>query len=120
MIGKTMRFKQFMENEIQYPTISWMRTQLRDNLIARTRYKILGAYVIGSEAKGLARPDSDLDIAVIIPPVRGKTALQITEYYHSKFADERWKPKWNGRIVDIQFFYSTDAELASYSKIPLR
>jgi predicted nucleotidyltransferase len=114
-----MNFKEFIENDQHYPTLRWVVSQLRNNIEARAAYKVLGAFIVGSEAKGIARPDSDLDIAVIIPPVRGKSALQISNYYQSKFSDERWKPKWNGRIVDIQFFYATDPELASYSKIPL-
>jgi len=100
-----------------YPSLKWVKSNLRNNLQARVKYKILDACVIGSEAKGTAKPDSDLDIAVIIPPVRGKTALKVSENYHAKFTNEKWKPQWNGRIVDFQFFYPNDPELTNYNKI---
>lgn len=96
----------------ELPSMRWLRSQLRHNVVARVRYKVLAAYVVGSIAKGTARPDSDLDIAVIIPSVRGQSALQITERYHARFMDERWKPRWSGRVAD-------DPNLARYSKIPL-
>ncbi len=103
-----------------YPSLRWVVGRLRNNVIYRVRYKVLDGYVVGSEAKGTARPDSDLDIAVIITPVRGRSALQISERYHAQFADDQWKPHWNGRVVDIQFFYPDDPELAGYSRIKLQ
>jgi len=102
-----------------YPTLAWLRSALRNNLVAPVRRPILAAYVVGSEAKGTARPDSDLDIAVVIPRVQGKTALQITEEWHSRFSSQQFWPHWNGRPVDVQFFYEDDPELAGYDKIPL-
>ncbi len=89
---------------------------LRNNLSSRVGYKILDAFIVGSEAKGTAKPTSDIDVAVIIPPVKGKTALQITEHYHSKFRNDNDAPKVNGRVLDFQFFYPEDAELKTYSK----
>jgi predicted nucleotidyltransferase len=80
---------------------------------------VLGAFVVGSEAKETARSNSDLDIAVIIPPVMGKTALRYTEEYHSHFPNDETKPCWNGRRVDFQFFYPNALELETYQKIPL-
>lgn len=101
------------------PSVRWVRSALRHNLVARARYQILAAYIVGSVAKRTARPDSDLDIAVIIPPVRGRSTLQITERYHAKFEDDRCKPRWHGRVVDVQFFYEDDPELQTYSRIEL-
>ena len=114
-----MEFRQWLENENPYPTLAWVRQTLRWSSYASFRRKVLAAFIVGSEAKGIARPDSDLDIAVIIEPIRGKSALRYTEFYHGHFPSDESKPDWNGRRVDFQFFYPTDAVLATYSKIPL-
>jgi predicted nucleotidyltransferase len=60
-----MQFRSYFENVTPYPTIKWIVSQLRNNIIARVPYKVLAAYIVGSEAKGTARPDSDLDVAVV-------------------------------------------------------
>jgi len=102
-----------------YPTLKKLRSILRNNIIVPLRRKVIEAYIIGSEAKGTANENSDLDIAIIIEPVRGKTALQLTETYHSKFSSEQFVPRWNGRKIDVQFFYPEDEELKKYQKIKL-
>jgi predicted nucleotidyltransferase len=116
-----MNFKTWIENTEfnNYPTVKWVKSSLRNSLVAPMRITPLACYIVGSEARGLARPDSDLDIAVVISKIRGKTALQFTENYQSKFLDDKLKPRWNGRVVDFQFFYEDDPELQKYSKIKL-
>lgn len=103
----------------QYPTLSWVRRELRYNWRSHTRRRVLAAYIIGSEAKRTSGPDSDLDIAVVVDRVRGRTSLQLSSYYHSKFMNVSEKPNWQGRVVDFQFFYPDDPELASYHRIKL-
>ncbi|MBI2171495.1 MAG: nucleotidyltransferase domain-containing protein [Chloroflexi bacterium] len=95
--------------------MKWIRSTLRWSG-PRVRKSVLAAYIVGSEARGTARPNSDLDIAVVITPVRGKTPLQFSDYYHQRQAH---LPEWNGRNVDFQFFYPDDMELVTYSKIPI-
>lgn len=107
------------ESSHQYPTIRDITKLLRNNLWSSVSYKILDAYVVGSEAKGEARDDSDLDIAVIIPPKNSVSDLKLTERYHQNFRNNNQMPKWNGRIVDFQFFYPESEELKKYSKIKL-
>jgi predicted nucleotidyltransferase len=107
------------EGEKKYPSLSDIRAKLRYNLVVQVRKKVLGAFVVGSEAKGTARPDSDLDIAIVIEPIKNKSSLKFTDEYHSRFMDERWTPKWNGRKLDFQFFYPDDTDLDGYSKIEL-
>jgi len=102
-----------------YPSLSWVRRELRTNLVAPTRLRALSAYVVGSEARGTAGEGSDLDIAVVIPRARGRSSLQVTEAHHSKFRDDRFRPRWGGRVVDFQFFFEGDPELDGYDKIPL-
>ena len=85
----------------------------------RKRDLVIAELISGSTAYGLTTPESDLDIAVVIPEVKGKTALQISEDYHSRFISDEQKPKWDGRVVDFQFFYEDDPELSGYSKIEL-
>ena len=103
----------------KYPNKRWVTSQLRNNLFSRVNYPVLDAFIVGSEAKGTAKEDSDLDIAVIIPQSRYGNALQKTVYYQQKFRNDAQKPNWNGRIVDFQFFYPDDPELATYNKIYL-
>ena len=104
----------------KYPSLSWVRSQLRNNVVAPCRYKVLRAFIVGSEARGAAKSTSDLDIALIIPDIRGKTSLQVTENYQSKFRNDFFRPKWGGRIVDFQFFYAEDADLKRYQKIVIK
>ena len=107
------------ETEPEYPSLRWLVSELRNNVVSRVPYKVLDAFIVGSEAKGTARPDSDLDIAVIIPESTRVSALKRTERYHAKFINEEQKATWGGRRVDIQFFYANDPNLATYAKLPV-
>lgn len=108
---------QVSEAAMEYPSVRWLVAELRNNVVSRVPYKVWSAYVVGSEALGTARPDSDLDIAVVIPSSARVSALKRTERYQAKFTDEAQKATWAGRRVDIQFFYADDPELARYAKI---
>lgn len=98
---------------MSYPDMKWIRSTLRW-FRPRVRTPILAAYIVGSEARGTAHSNSDLDIALVITSVQGKTSLQFSDYYHQR---QTHLPEWNGRKVDFQFFYPEDMELAHYSKI---
>ena len=109
-----------LDNEnSNYPKRKDIISMLRNNLTLRVDYPVIGAFIIGSEAKGTAKEGSDLDIGIIIPKSNKISALKRTDNYHSKFNDDIFKPKWNGRIVDFQFFYEDDPEFEKYSKIKL-
>ena len=119
--GEKVNFQNWLENTEGYPTLRWVKAQLRNNIyyqFPRNR-RALGAFIVGSVARGLEHDESDLDIAVIIEPIRGKSAMQISDDFHSRFATNTMKPNWNGRVVDFQFFYPNDPEMQNYSKIPL-
>ncbi len=103
----------------KYPTKKDIIKMLRYNLTSRVKFPLLSGYIIGSEAKGTAKKDSDLDIGVIIPKSDYISALKRTEIYHSKFMSDEQKPKWKGKIVDFQFFYEDDSELTHYNKIQI-
>jgi predicted nucleotidyltransferase len=66
-----------------------------------------------------AGDDSDIDIAIIIPKVKGKTALKATEQYHSRFTANHQMPHFHGRRLDFQFLYEDDKSLLNYAKIQL-
>ena len=107
-------------NIISLPTKAKVGSLMRNNLWVKRKYEITDAFVVGSVAKGTATPDSDIDIAVIIPSVRGKSSLQVTEQYHSRFYENRQMPHFKGRRVDLQFFYESDLpKIADYAKLPL-
>jgi predicted nucleotidyltransferase len=104
-------------NEIKLPTITKVTSLLRNNKWAKRNYNILSAFVVGSVAKGTAVDDSDIDIAIIIPRVSGKSSLKITEHYHSRYTANHQMPHFHGRRLDFQFFYEN--ALIGYSKIQL-
>jgi predicted nucleotidyltransferase len=78
-----------------YPQLAWVKRQLRHNSVARLsrRRTILAVFIIGSEARGMAGPDSDLDIAVVIGGRKYPSAFKITENYHSKFLNATSVPR---------------------------
>lgn len=102
-----------------YPSLTWIRKALRYGLFASTREPVLAAYIIGSEAKGTARNESDIDIAVIIKEKRNVSSLKFTERFHYKYKENKNMPVWEGRRVDFQFFYPGEIEKLKYKKIPL-
>lgn len=110
-----------MENTSTLPTflpdLRWIRGRLRE--AGLRRYTVLGAAIVGSYARGQARPDSDLDIAVILPYSSRITSLKRSERYHARFRTNDQLPRWQGIQVDIQFFYPTDEALAGYARIDL-
>jgi predicted nucleotidyltransferase len=114
-----------MQNEI-FPSVAWCRSMLHNRgyvRLDRKFWRITNAFVVGSVARGRAKADSDLDIAVIIERRDGrphsKSALKVSEEFHQRYRNYDYVPKWNGRYVDFQFFYQDDRELERYSKIEL-
>jgi len=100
-----------------YPTIRDVKHILRHSLYA-PRVQVIVAYVLGSEARGTAKENRNLDIGIVIPTVRGKSSLKFTENYHNKFSSDAGKPHWKGRRIDFQFFYPAD-DISDYNKIEL-
>jgi len=105
--------------EGKYPTVRWVREKLRYDWFARTREQVLNVYVIGSEARGMSKSDSDLDIAVIIKEKPNLTSIKFSERFHSKYPSNADMPKWNGKRVDFQFFYPGEIEKLGYKAIEL-
>lgn len=104
---------------MEFPPKSFVVDELRSNPVNPVRLKIIATYVIGSFAKGMQSSKSDIDIAVVIPKLRTTTSLQFTENFHFRFTHQKQKPKWNGRIIDIQFYFEDDDELDLIPKIEL-
>ena len=101
-------------------SIAWIKRTLRWSPYASMRPKIIAAYIVGSEAKGTAGPDSDIDIALIVSRTPGLRSIKKTENYHNKFPGDEDKPHHNGRRVDFQFFSPDEMpEIESYSRIEL-
>ena len=105
------------------PSMNFLKGILKNNLYARLTKdqlkKIKDMYIVGSYAKGTYNENSDIDIAVIMEPIKNKTSLQFTEYFHSKYKTDKAKPKFNGKIIDFQFFWTTDNMWKKYSKIKI-
>jgi|19_taG_2_1085344.scaffolds.fasta_scaffold48626_2 predicted nucleotidyltransferase len=124
--------KQFCE-EIEYPTKNELHHLLtnvyRENLykalyatstLAHIKFKVLNMSIVGSEAKGTAKPDSDLDIAVTIPKLGERiSALDFSETYHATFHSNEDMPHWKDKRIDFQFFYQNDPTFQKYNKIEL-
>ena len=96
-----------------------LKSLLRNNHGRRYRGQILACYIVGSVAKGTSTEDSDVDVAIVIPEVRGKSALKYTEEFHQRYLTDSCYPQVDGKKVDFQFFYASDSEIAGYSKIPV-
>ena len=94
----------------------------------RICHKVLDCFVVGSVAKGCATAESDLDIALVIAPVKGKTAIEYTEQYYNRWetlaiangieAAEKSKPHFNGLPLDFQFFYSEPGKGGQSDMLP--
>jgi predicted nucleotidyltransferase len=109
------------EQPIEFPTLKWVKSKLQNNLTFRVRENVLAAYVIGSTAKGTAKANSDLDIALVIPAKRRVSALRLSERFHLKMAlTAGIYPTFLGRRIDFQFFFPDDAILATYPAIELK
>jgi predicted nucleotidyltransferase len=108
------------------PTMKDVKYLMRANSTRPIYYKVLKAYVIGSYARGMATKESDLDIALVIPP-KEVSALKLSERYHACFEFDEYKPHYEIRCgkeyrnitVDFQFFYPNSKVLDSYDKIPI-
>lgn len=116
--------------ELEALTLAEVRRALRRNPVHSVRRKVLAAYVVGSCARPdkEARPDSDIDVAVVIPAFRRKSALRFTEEYYEKLSRRARTPeacerlgraRLVGRLVDFQFFFEGCPALAGYSKIAI-
>ena len=105
------------------PDFKWLKSQLRTSIWARLNknqlQKIKAAYIVGSEAKGLAKDNSDIDIAIIMEPIKGVSSINFTQAFHDKYQSDNNKPSWNGRLIDFQFFWTTDEEWKQYDKIKI-
>ncbi|HNC58624.1 MAG TPA: nucleotidyltransferase domain-containing protein [Leptospiraceae bacterium] len=100
-------------------TMKDVRRLLRNNFGRRYRGEIVEAFIVGSVAKGTHHDNSDLDIALVIPAIKGKTALKYTEEFHNAYRNNSCYPNFSGWKVDFQFFYASDLELNNYSKIKI-
>jgi hypothetical protein len=86
--------------------------------------KVIDAYVVGTGASGQLRPDSDFDIVLQVPPQKGMTAQEFTEYNRRKLqqyfvdnniaSDDSIHPQWQGRRVDVYFTYDAPTETSGF------
>lgn len=87
------------------PIGTWARAMMSyDHALwtwAQNHASIARLYVFGSRAKGTARPDSDLDVAI---ELNGSTAEALTEFH---FESDLWRAELGaltGLTVDLQLF----------------
>jgi hypothetical protein len=118
----------------RYPDLEW----ILDELTVNNPYPffdavILGAAVVGSEARGKAKKRSDLDIAVILDPESiiiqdtgenfDGSSIQLSSWYHGNFTFQEEYPVWHDgvamRSVDFQFFYPGEIEAQNLDYIML-
>ena len=87
---------------IKFPTLKWVKSSLRNNLVKPFRPKIIKAYIVGSFARGDFNDGSDLDIAIIITQRRGMSSLQVSESYHSNFTSDIFKANGNVYLNQVK------------------
>jgi predicted nucleotidyltransferase len=115
-----MEFKDIYEKICEQLSLDAERIAdiMADNPLGVDPNDIKDFFVVGSEARGTAKEDSDLDIAIIIDqkfdadteePI---SSIKFTEMFHQQYASEADVPTTDsGRTIDIQFFYPDDEEL---------
>ncbi len=99
------------------PSIAWVLEMLeRMHFTPEELGEIETGYVMGSIAKGKAKPDSDMDITLISNTLDSSAAEDLSNTILDVIEHS---VKWNGRTLDIQVWSRNDPRLAKYSKIPL-
>jgi hypothetical protein len=98
----------------EYPSVRWCRTALRNSRVGPNRrtWQIGRGYVIDTAGLGWETPESHLVIALEIARRDGTrpklSANQVSAYFHASFTSETQWPQWQGRPVDLEFFYAAD------------
>ncbi|MFS1427452.1 hypothetical protein LMH73_009865 [Vibrio splendidus] len=87
-------------NTKQLPSITDVRMMIRLNPTSSKRDKIMNAFLINDSDES-----GQMIIAAVIEPRKRIKSTSFTNNYHSKFTSESQKPHFNGRRVDIQFYY---------------
>jgi hypothetical protein len=110
--------------EIALPTKSEIVDIVKKHPLMMYKGKVIDAYVVGTGASGQLRPDSDFDIVLQVPPQKGMTAQQFTEYNRRKLqqyfvdnnisSDDSVHPQWQGRRVDVYFTYEPPTETSGF------
>lgn len=113
--------------QLRVPTAAAIVAILREHPLIKLKETPKRVFVVGSFAKGLARPrgheegDSDVDILLEVRAKKGITTEQLEEQYRTRLqryfmqhgikgkADEV-HPQWDGRRIDLYFTYDADAE----------
>lgn len=99
-------------NNSNLPTLANVRSMVRWNPISSKRDKILNAYLLDEKDES-----GQMVIAAIIEPRKRIQSVTFSSNYHAKFTSEDQKPSFDGRRIDIQFFYLNE-ELPSHA-VPL-
>jgi len=110
---------------IDLPTKSEIVDIIKKHPLMMYRGKVIDAYVVGTGASGQMRPDSDFDIVLQVPPQKGMTAQQFTEYNRRKIQQyfvtnkiegqrDDLHPQWKGRRVDVYFTYEPPTETSGF------
>lgn len=115
-INSFSEYCKLLEGKFSYPTLRWVKSKVKNNIIIPLDDDILEAYVIGSYSSDSQDEDSDLDIALIVrkPNISGKA---ITEDYHSRFKNDIFKPKWKGLTIDFKFFNKEEFKVENSIRI---
>jgi len=103
------------------PTQREIVAVLRRHPLVKLRETVRRAFVVGSQAKGAAHAESDVDILLEVEPTPNTTAEQLEERYRQALRqyfvthnirgkDDSIHPQWQGRRVDLYFTYDADKE----------
>lgn len=114
-------------DDFRAPTKAEIVEVLRAHPLIKLRERVKRAFLVGSYAKGLARPrgspegESDVDILLEVSPRAGFTPEQLEEKYRQPLRNyfmqhrimgkaDHLHPQWMGRRVDMYFTYDAQPE----------